>query len=270
MKHSQTISMKYTSRTLSLLFFVLLTMTLQAAGPRVLFIGDSITDGNWGGGGSPSSARNHWDQNHLYGHGYMYLCAAHYLGNFPEREFQFFNRGIGGNALGDLEARWEEDVIQIKPDVLSVYVGINDIDGYFHRRGDEAAKGNKIAPFDFEGWEKKYRSLLDRTLQACPDVKFVLGAPFFYRTGGRKDISHFEERDAAVRQCAAIVERMAKEYGAVYLPYHAMFDRIFQTTPTSIDTYWIWDGIHPTVAGHQRMAELWIKQVDKYKLLKRK
>ncbi len=245
---------------------VLITIALQAAGPRVLFIGDSITDGNWGGGGYriASSARNLWDQNHLFGSGYMYLCAAHYLGTYPEREYQFFNRGISGNTLNDLEARWEEDVMQMKPDVLSVLVGINDVDQYFQKKAD----GKETASFDFVAWEQKYRSLLDRTLQACPNVKLVLGTPFFYRTGSRKEVPDFAERNATVRQCAAIVERISKEYRAVYLPFHTMYDRIFQSTPTSVDTYWIWDGIHPTVAGHQRMAELWIKQADKHKLLK--
>ncbi len=228
-------------------------------GPRVLFIGDSITDGNWGGGGYqiPSSVRNMWDQNHLYGSGYMYLCAAYYLGKYPEREYQFFNRGISGNTLHDLEVRWEEDVIQVKPDVLSVLVGINDVDQYFHKK---TASGKETAPFDIADWEKKYRSLLNRTLQSNPKVKLVLGTPFIYKTGNMCRALDFDQRNALVHQCINVVERIAKDYKAVYLPYHEMFHHIYQTSPTSIDTYWIWDGIHPTVAGHQRMTELWIQQ----------
>ena len=82
----------------------------------------------------------------------MYLCASHYQGDFPEKEYAFFNRGISGNTLRDLEKRWEEDVIGMKPDVLSVLVGTNDVHYYL--------QGDKKEPFDFEGWEKCYRSCL--------------------------------------------------------------------------------------------------------------
>ena len=54
------------------------------------------------------------------GSGYMYLCASYYQGYFPDRDYRFFNRGVGGHALGDLAARWQEDVIDLRPDVLSV------------------------------------------------------------------------------------------------------------------------------------------------------
>lgn len=80
-----------------------------------------------------------------------------------------FNRGISGNTLRDLEKRWEEDVIGMKPDVLSVLVGTNDVHYYL--------QGDKKEPFDFEGWEKCYRSLLDRSLQANPELKIVVGTP---------------------------------------------------------------------------------------------
>ncbi|MCC8153957.1 MAG: hypothetical protein LIP01_06940 [Tannerellaceae bacterium] len=76
---------------------------------RILYIGDSITDGNWGGGNNPSEERNHWDWNHLYGSGYVYLCVAHFMGYYPENEYIFFNRGISGNTVEDMEKRWQKD-----------------------------------------------------------------------------------------------------------------------------------------------------------------
>lgn len=243
-------------KRLNLLFvFLLCILTLQATGPKVLFIGDSITDGNWGGGGGSSSKRNHWDKNHLFGSGYMYLCAAYYQNNYPEREYLFFNRGISGNTLDDLEDRWEEDVIQINPDVLSVLIGTNDAGKY--------VQSTEREPFDFEGWEKKYRALLDRTLQANPKVKLVLASPFIANTGSMRKDTTFAQRNSMVRQYASIVERIAKDYKAVYLPYDQMYDEIFKTCPTSEDTYWIWDGIHPTAAAHGRMAKMWMKRVGK-------
>jgi lysophospholipase L1-like esterase len=242
---------------LFVIVFFCISLLLHASGPRVLFIGDSITDGNWGnacGMPKPTAERSLWDMNHIYGSGYMYLCASHYQGDFPEKEYAFFNRGISGNTLRDLEKRWEEDVIGMKPDVLSVLVGTNDVHYYL--------QGDKKEPFDFEGWEKCYRSLLDRSLQANPELKIVLGTPFVANVGNMRKSEDFAERDSLVRRCAAIVERIAKDYQTVFLPYNAMFDEILGTAPASQDTYWIWDGIHPTPAGHKRMADMWIKRVN--------
>ena len=229
----------------------------RAGGPRVLFIGDSITDGNWGnacGMPKPASERSLWDMNHIYGSGYMYLCASYYQGTFPEKEYEFFNRGISGNTLQDLDRRWTEDAIELKPDVLSVLVGTNDIHYYL--------QSDKQEPFDFEAWEKRYCSLLDRSLKANPNLKIVLGTPFVANVGNMRKSADFAERDSLVRRCATIVGKIAGEYHAIYLPFNDLFDGLLKNVPTSKDTYWIWDGIHPTPAGHRRMAELWIEHAN--------
>ena len=125
---------------------------MTASGRRVVYIGDSITDGNWGkADGKPSSQRNLWDRNHLFGSGYMYLCASYYQGYFPDRDYRFFNRDVGGHALGDLAARWQEDVIDLRPDVLSVFVGTNDAERHLGRllRADDP---KTVPDFDFADW----------------------------------------------------------------------------------------------------------------------
>lgn len=233
-----------------------MTLCAYAGGLRVVFIGDSITDGNWGNAGGrskPSSERNHTDMNHIYGSGYMYLCASYYQSAYPGREYEFFNRGISGNTLENLEARWQQDVVELAPDVLSVLVGTNDIHHYLQQRTGE--------PFDFEGWERRYRSLLDRARAANPEVRIVLGAPFVVPVGKLRGSDDFALRAELVGRCAAIVKRIAADYGAVYLPYDELFERLLRKEATSKETYWIWDGIHPTPAGHRRMAELWIRRV---------
>ena len=203
----------------------------QKVGTRVLYIGDSITDGNWG-----SSS------------GYMYLCAAHYMSLYPDRGYEFFNRGISGNTLSDLEQRWKKDVIQMQPDILSILIGINDISAYLY---------NTKEPFDFSAWEKRYRKLLDDSRRQNPDLKLVLCAPFTANTGKMHSSTNFALRDSLVRQCAAIVEQIAKDYNAFFVPYHVLFEKLSYVYRSTPDTYWIRDGIHPTAAGHQRMAELW-------------
>lgn len=235
---------------------------MYGQGLRILFIGDSITDGNWGnsdGSAMPSAGRNLWDMNHIYGSGYMYLCASYYQSKYPGKGYEFFNRGISGNALSDLEKRWKEDAIALKPDILSVLVGTNDIHYYIG--------GPHAEPFDTLGWEKRYRALLDCSLRANPNLKLVLGAPFTAFTGSMKESEGFALRDSLVHTLARIVKRIAVEYKAVYLPYDEMFETLLREEPSSRDTYWIWDGIHPTPAGHRRMSELWIKEVERAGIL---
>ena len=233
-------------------------LALSAQGLRILFIGDSITDGNWGnsdGSAVPSSARNLWDMNHIYGSGYMYLCASYYQSRYPEKRYRFFNRGISGNTLADLEKRWEEDAVALKPDVLSVLVGTNDVHYYIGSRISE--------PFDTTAWERRYRRLLDRAAEANPDLKIVLGTPFVAFTGPMKKSGDFARRDSLVKCLSRAVRRIASDYHAVCLPYDEMFGRLLGGEPADQDTYWIWDGIHPTPAGHRKMSELWMEKVER-------
>ena len=232
------------------------TITKKKSGSRILFIGDSITDGNWGGGGAkPSSERNHWDQNHIFGSGYMYLCAAHYQGLYPEREYRFLNRGISGHKLEDLKGRWEVDVLKESPDVLSVLIGTNDIDQFMR---------SKEKAFDFERWGNNYKALIDASLKQNPHLKLVLCSPFVVNSGGMKSKADFALRDSLIREAGQVVEKIAADCGAVFINYQQLFDELYYKYPALPDTYWLWDGIHPTPAGHQKMAERWVEQAGDF------
>ena len=87
------------------------------SGALILFQGDSITDGNRGR--SP-------DPNHILGHGYVFITAARHGAAFPELKLDFMNRGVSGNSVRQLDERWQKDTIELKPDVLSILVGVND------------------------------------------------------------------------------------------------------------------------------------------------
>lgn len=243
-------------RLIALWLVLVCALPLQAKGLKVLFIGDSITDGAWGrSGGSQKSSeeRNHGDKNHIYGHSYMFLCAAHYESRYPERDYQFYNRGISGYTLTDLEQRWERDVTSLCPDILSILVGTNDVQAALDRN----------EPMDISTWEQRYRALLDRALQVNPKMKIIIGIPFAANVGKMKKSVNYPQRQQQLEACGQALRRVAADYHALLLPYDALFASLLQGPPSDRDTYWIWDGIHPTPAGHHRMAELWIQEVDK-------
>lgn len=244
-------------KILSLIFPLLfLSLPSWATGKRVLFIGDSITDGAWGNNkkwNATSEERNQSDMNHIYGHGFMMLCASYYQGVYPEENHLFWNRGISGNTLKDLNGRWTKDVLDLKPDVVSILVGTNDVD--MSLRDDKT--------IDLKSWEMEYRHLLDTTKQVLPDVRFVICTPFVAQVGKLKGNKDFGQREKIIQMLCGILEKIAQDYNAVLVPFDTLFTSLQSNLQDNSDTYWIWDGIHPTPAGHYRMAELWKEKAGK-------
>ena len=231
-------------------FLLLLAMISGFSARRVLYIGDSITDGGWGRSGGSAKAskdRNHTDLNHVYGHSYMMLCAAYYQSQWPDCDWQFWNRGISGNTLFQMADRWQEDALSLTPDVISILIGTNDVGAYL----DECKKSGKaftIDGFDYNRWKQKYRHLLDTTRTVLPNAELVLCTPFVGKSTG-------QVRMTITDSLAQIVRKIADDYKAVVVSFDQLFANLQKSEPTP--KYWIWDGIHPTAAGHQRMAELW-------------
>ena len=210
-----------------------------------VFAGDSITDGGWGasgGRGIPTAQRNLTDLNHLYGHSYMMLVASDWQSTYPATGLTFHNRGLSGDTLTGLAARWDDDVLALKPDVLSILIGVND----------------SAAEQDVKAWEAAYRSLLSRTKKALPGCKLVLCTPFLAPVGRFGTREDFPARSARVARMADAVRELAAEFQATLVS----FDELFASLPAgATPTWWIWDGIHPTAAGHRRMADLWERTV---------
>lgn len=191
---------------------------------RILFQGDSITDGNRGRNADP---------NHILGHGYAFIVAAKYGAAFPEQNLSFLNRGISGNTILDLEKRWPKDTLDLKPDVLSVLIGVND-DG-------------RNVPFD--QYEQTYDKLLADAQAANPHIRFVLCEPFTLPLR------------ESIRQRQEIVAKLAAKYHAALVRFQKVFDAACERAPAK---YWIWDGVHPTYSGHQLMADEWERTVREF------
>ena len=199
---------------------------------RILFQGDSITDGNRGRSEDP---------NHILGHGYCFIIAAKYGAQYPERKLTFLNRGISGNKVTDLAARWQRDTLDLKPDVLSIMIGIND--------------SGKI-PLD--QYEEVYDKLLVDAKAVNPNLRFVLCEPFYLPKNGHQPD---DERAQDVKQRQAIVATLARKHHAALVKFQRVFDAACKRAPAQ---YWIWDSVHPTYSGHQLMADEWIKTVNRF------
>lgn len=233
---------------------VLTSAGLSAGDKRVVFIGDSITDGNWGNVYNykkTSAERSQTDMNHIYGHSYVMLIASDIQSSRPRSGYSFFNRGFSGHKLCDLAARWQEDVLDLHPDILSVLVGTNDIHAWLDDGGGE--------DFDFGAWKDGYGRLLQQVRDQNPSVRLVLCTPFVARQGSLAESPTYDMRERLTRRMAAVVRELCVEYDAVCIPFDTLFDKLIPKQPAP--SYWIWDGIHPTPAGHRRMADLWKKKV---------
>lgn len=212
---------------------------VPAKGLVFLFQGDSITDGNRGRSADP---------NHVLGHGYAFAVASRIGADFPAQGFAFYNRGVSGNRVADLQQRWPADALALKPDVLSILVGINDADAAVNAPATAAS----LADF-----ERTYRALLTDSKAQNHNTLFVLGVPFVYPVGRCQE--HWERwRDAVARQ-QAVVRKLAAEFNAVVVDYPAVLD---QAAARQRIEYWVWDGIHPTAFAHELMAREWLKQVS--------
>lgn len=197
---------------------LLLTMLSGFSARRVLYIGDSITDGGWGRSGGSAKAskdRNHTDLNHVYGHSYMMLCAAYYQSQWPDGDWQFWNRGISGNTLYEMADRWQDDALNLQPDVISILIGTNDVAAY-EQECKQEGKAFTVEGFDYSRWEQQYRHLLDTTRQVLPHVDLVLCTPFVGKSRG-------QERMAITDSLAQIVRQIARDYRAVLVPFDSMF-----------------------------------------------
>jgi len=204
-----------------------------------LFQGDSITDGNRGRNADP---------NHIMGHGYAFSIASRLGADYPEKHLLFYNRGISGNQVSDLARRWQKDGLDLQPNVLSILVGINDVSNFIQTKDDSL----------LDQYESTYRSLLDLTKEQNPDVLFVLCLPFILPVGKIKD--NWEQYQPEIQKRQEIVKRIANSYNALVVDFQQVMTKACDKAPAD---YWMWDGIHPTVAGHELITREWIRIVSK-------
>jgi lysophospholipase L1-like esterase len=208
-------------------------------GLTILFQGDSITDGN-------RTRDNDW--NHVMGHGYAYLIASRLWYEYTDMDLMFYNRGISGNRINDLEARWQTDALDLNPNVISILIGINDV----------LAVVNNNNPITIEQFTDSYKRILDKTLSSNPDVHLVICEPFILHLGWVN--TNYEMWKSEVEKLQISIRKIAETYKTSFVELQNPFLNACQKAQAS---YWIWDGVHPMPAGHELIARLWIMEMSK-------
>ena len=205
----------------------------------ILFQGDSITD----------CGRSR-EVDFAMGNGYATFVGGALAAAEPYA-YRFYNRGISGNRVVDLYARIKIDMINLKPDYMSILIGINDVwHEYSRRNGVDAAK-----------FERVYDWLIQELKEALPELKIMILEPFVLPGSATENTEEHPARweffrsETDLRRAAA--KRIAEKHGLPFVPLQDLFDKVNADAPEM--GYWLRDGVHPTYAGHELIKQEWLK-----------
>jgi lysophospholipase L1-like esterase len=207
-------------------------------GETILFIGDSITD---------CDRRD--DRHRPLGWGYVRMVADMLTIREPQKKITVINRGIGGNTVIDLRNRWNDDVIEIKPDWLSIKIGINDLNRTLEGNADMSA-----AKF-----EAIYDPLLAQTVKRLPKCQILLIDPFFMSRDQLQDSSRARVLKV-LPDYIAVVHRMSRKYKTRLVKTHDLFQEQLKHHKMEVFSS---EPVHPNPAGHLLIAEAVYKALSK-------
>ena len=206
-------------------------------GNKILFIGDSISD---------------YDRARPVGEGLFDAWGKSYVANvgallgctYPELRLRIVNMGIGGNQVRDLEARWQTDVMDQRPDWVSVLIGINDV---WRQFDSPTIPESHVSEASFR---ETYERLIQRTL---PTVRgMILMTPYFMEP------NRLDPMRARMDAYGAIVRELAEKYGLIFVDLQAAWDRLFEHMhPCAI----AWDRIHPNQIGCMYIARQFLAAI---------
>ena len=172
------------------------------------------------------------------------MAASHLLIKNPQLNLTIHNRGISGNKVHQLANRWDKDCLDLKPNLLSIMIGVNDIWHGLNGKYEGTVKT----------YEDDFLNLMKRTRKALPKTQFVICEPFVLRCGAvnEKWFPEFDRYRAAAR-------KVADQNNATFVPFQSMFDEAVQYAPPK---HWAGDGVHPSSHGASLMAHFWTQSVQ--------
>lgn len=227
----------------------------------ILFQGDSITD--CGRYRKATETKQNgiafWRDGRLFkkitalGDGYPAMVAAELKEKCPGK-YKYINKGVSGDRIPDVYGRITRDIINLKPDYMSILVGVNDVWRVF-----DSGYGTGAARF-----EKIYNILLEELKEELPELKIIIMAPFLIP--GSASANTPEEPDKSekfkhgVEEMADITKRLAEKHGCAFIDLQAMFDEAMKSIPA---TQLSGDGVHPSAKGHELIKNEWLKAFEK-------
>jgi lysophospholipase L1-like esterase len=213
----------------------------------ILFQGDSITDA-----GRDRNA----ESNSNMGLGYPSLVKAH-LGYENPAKYVFINKGVSGDRAASIYARVYRDVLDLKPDYMSVLVGINDV---WHNL-DRVLTGQAITRF-----ENAYNALIEEIKADSPETKIMLLEPFVLEgkstTATEESPNRFEIFQKGAKAVSDATKRVAQKHGLLFVPLQEKFNELAEKMPAKDILI---DGVHPTPVGHELIKRAWLEGFEKIK-----
>lgn len=208
----------------------------------ILFQGDSVTDCD----------RRRNDNFYSLGFGYATMVKAELGCKYPE-EYEFYNRGVSGDKILNVYARSAMDIFYIKPDYMSLLIGVNDV---WHGLDIGRNTGTKR-------FENVYSLLIKDIRETMPDTKIMIMEPFALKGSATDNTEdepdRLEKFLGNTRELAAVARKIAEENGLTFIPLQSVLDEACKTAPAE---YWLIDGVHPTAMGHNLIKNEWIKAFE--------
>ena len=199
-------------------------------GEKMLFTGDSITD----------CGRR--DRAVPLGDGYVSIFAELATARYPERRIEWVNTGIGGNRTSHLTERWQPDVIDHRPDRLSIKIGINDLHSVLRFDPDAVPPDN---------YRRNLDEILTSTRRALGEIPILLITPFYIST----DMEHELEGTVLrmIPRYIGVLEEMSAKYDTLILNLHDVFQEHLIYRPPST---FCPEPVHPNHTGHVVIANV--------------
>lgn len=199
---------------------------------KLLFIGDSITD-----------MRRYREEPtpYCFGNGFVFLLEAALTKKYP-KQFEIINRGISGNRIVDIYQRIKADCWNQMPDVVTIMVGVNDV---YH----ELKYGNGV---DQERFKRFYDMMIEDTKKVLPNATIIIMGSFILE--GKETAERFDEF-CEIKEYAEITRKVAQKHNCLFVSLQEHFDALAAEYGAD---YFLFDGIHPTVAGANVIAEHWL------------
>jgi lysophospholipase L1-like esterase len=198
-------------------------------GSKFIFIGDSITD----------CGRTHpfGEAPHGLGNGYVSLVDAMLQSAYPHLQVQTINVGVGGNTVRDLDGRWSRDVTALKPDWVSMMIGVNDVWRQFDRPHHHEIHVSL----------QEYKDTLENLVSQTRDIVrgLVVMSPFFVEPNTDEPMRKLTD------DYGAAAKQVAEQYDAIFVDTQRAFDKVLEYYHP---TYLSADRVHPTLVGHMVVA----------------